>query len=251
VVQLCGPGERTFLTALDLQTGETLWETPEPGGSSADGQPWVGAWGTPVIVQVDGQQQILCGLPTRVAAFDPENGSVVWSVEGVSSGQNDLIYTSPLVSGDLAVVMGGFNGPAFGTKLGGQGDVTETNRLWRVQRNPQRIGSGVVIGKHVFMANADDPGSIQCINIETGDVLWEERRTPDGPHWGSVVLADGRLYVTGQKGITRVFKPNPERYEVLAENDLGENSNSTPAISDGEIFLRTFRHLYCIAERTP
>ncbi len=249
VIHLCGPGERTFMTALNLKTGETLWETPEPGGSASEGKRYVGSWATPVIIQVDGRDQILCGLPTRAAAYDPESGEVLWWVDGVSSGAHDLVYTSPMLGDGIAVIMGGFNGPAFGTRLGGAGDVTSTNRLWRVERNPQRIGSGVVIGKHLFMANADSGLALQCIDIETGDVLWQEHRTSEGSHWGSVVLAGGNLYVTGQNGITRVFKPNPEKHEVVAENTLGENSNSTPAISDGEIFLRTFRRLYCISEK--
>ncbi len=248
VIHLCGPGERTFMAAFDLETGDTLWETPEPGGESTEKRPYVGSWSTPVVVSIDGRDQILCGLPTRAAAYDPQDGTVLWHVDGVS-GNDHLVYTSPMVGGDVALILGGFGGPGIGLKLGGSGDVTESNRLWRVPRNPQRIGSGVVIGKHLFMANADNEGSIQCIDIETGDVAWQERRTSEGPHWGSVVLAGGHLYVTGQKGITRVFKPNPEQYEVVAENDLGENSNSTPAVSDGEIFLRTFKHLYCVASQ--
>jgi outer membrane protein assembly factor BamB len=248
VIHLCGPGERTFMAAFDLKNGATLWETPEPGGESTEKRPYVGSWATPVVISIDGRDQILCGLPTRAAAYDPEDGKVLWHVDGVS-GNDHLVYTSPMVGGDVALILGGFGGPGIGLRLGGSGDVTESNRLWRVPRNPQRIGSGVVIGKHLFMANADNEGSIQCIDIETGDVVWQERRTSEGSHWGSVVLAGGHLYVTGQKGITRVFKPNPEQYEVVAENDLGENSNSTPAVSDGEIFLRTFKHLYCVASQ--
>ena len=67
-------------------------------------------------------------------------------------------------------------------------------------------------------------------------------------NWGSIVLAAGRLYVTSRSGVTTVFGPNPHRFELLAINDLGEPSNATPAISDGQIFLRTDGHLYCIAE---
>jgi outer membrane protein assembly factor BamB len=63
-----------------------------------------------------------------------------------------------------------------------------------------------------------------------------------------VVMAVGWLYVTSRKGVTTVFRPDPAKLEVLAMNDLGEPSNATPAISDGQIFLRTDGHLYCIAE---
>jgi outer membrane protein assembly factor BamB len=67
-----------------------------------------------------------------------------------------------------------------------------------------------------------------------------------GIHWGSIVAAGGKLFVTNQNGMTQVFSPNPEKFELLASNDLGEPSNSTPAISDGRIYLRTFEHLYAI-----
>ena len=85
---------------------------------------------------------------------------------------------------------------------------------------------------------------MECV---TGKVLWTER-LEGGESCGSVVLAAGRLYVTSRRGITSVFRPDPEKCEVLAMNDLGEPSNATPAISDAQIFLRTDKHLYCIAE---
>jgi outer membrane protein assembly factor BamB len=111
-----------------------------------------------------------------------------------------------------------------------------------------RIGSGVVIDRVIYMANADSAGSIQCLDLETGAERWNARRTSDGPHWGSLVETHGILYVTGQHGITRVMKANPDEYELLAENDLGEQSNSTPALSNGEIFLRTWEALYCVSK---
>ena len=72
---------------------------------------------------------------------------------------------------------------------------------------------------------------------------------PGGGSWGSIIFADGRLYVTNQKGNTIVFAPNPNRYEKLAVNTLGEPSNSTPAVADGQIFLRTSKALYCIEKK--
>ena len=80
-----------------------------------------------------------------------------------------------------------------------------------------------------------------------GKILWTER-LEGGESWESVVLAGGRLYVTSRRGVTSVFRPDPEKFELLAMNDLGEPSNTTPAISEGQIFLRTVGHLYCIAE---
>ena len=249
VIQLCGPGERTFLIALDLETGETVWETPEPGGSNAADY-YVGSWCTPVMADVGGNPEVLCAMPTRVAAYSPKSGQLLWTIGGVSSDRGDLAYASPVVSEGVAVQTGGFGGPALAFKLGGRGDMTLPNRLWHSgwgHGSPQRIGSGVIVDGHIYLANADDRGSIECLNVETGEQTWRVPQTGDGPHWGSIVFADGRLYVSGQKGVTRVFAANPEEHELLAENDLGEQTNSTPAVSDGDIFLRTFGHIYCIS----
>ncbi len=251
VLMNCGPGARTFLIALNKATGETVWQTDEPGGNSGDDKDavsgkaiWKGSWSTPVIAQIDGRDQVLVSYPQRLKAYDPATGKVLWWIDGLG----DLVYTSPVIGDGLGVVLGGFHGPAIGFKTGGEGDLTETNRLWRqAQRNPQRIGSGVVIGKHLFVANAN-PAAAQCLDLETGKELWQAR-LPTGEIWGSVVLAQGRLYVTNPEGKTYVFAPNPEKFELLATNELGESTNSTPAISDGQIFLRTFQAVYCIDDR--
>jgi hypothetical protein len=103
----------------------------------------------------------------------------------------------------------------------------------------------VAVDGLVYIVNAG-PGTAQCIEGHSGKVLWTER-LEGGESWGSLVMAAGRLYVTSRRGITSVFRPNREKLEILAANDLGEPSNATPAISDGQIFLRTDKHLYCIA----
>jgi len=249
VIQLCGPGERQFLTALDLTTGETLWEVSEPGGSASEKGKYIGSWASPLIVSVDGRDQVLCGLPSRVIACDPDTGDILWSVTGIEGDRGSLMYTTPLFSDRHGIALGGFGGPAIGFQLGGEGDTTEQHRLWREvgqPRNPQRIGSGIILGDVFYIANADDQGSIECRDVQTGRQRWELRRTNDGPHWASLLLADGRLYATGQKGVTRVFAANPDQYEEVAVNDLGEQIHATPAISNGEIFIRTWDALYCI-----
>jgi len=241
-----GPGVQTFLAAMDLKTGDLLWKRDEPGGLDATDKRMVGSWSTPVVIKADGREQILCSMPTRVVACDPGTGAVLWSCGGLAHEKTDLVYASPLVSHGIGVAFTGWvNGPTIGFRLGGSGDVTATNRLW-LEKQPQRIGSGVVVDGRVYIVNAG-PGTAQCIDCQTGKVLWTER-LDGGESWGSLVLAADRLYVTSRKGVTSVFRPNPEKLELLAMNDLGEPSNATPAISDGQIFLRTDQHLYCIAE---
>ena len=241
-----GPGERAFLAALDLKTGKLLWKYDEPGGPKTLLKGNWGTWCTPIVAKVGGNDQILCTMLTQLVACDPKTGARLWFLGGFVDEKVALIYPSPVVSGEIGVAFTGWvNGPTFGFKLGGSGDVTASNRLW-LDRQTQRIGSGVVVDGFVYIVNAG-PGTAQCMECQTGKIRWTER-LEGGESWGSVVMAAGRLYVTSRKGVTTVFRPDPEKFELLAMNDLGEPSNATPAISDGQILLRTDGHLYCIAE---
>ncbi len=246
----CGPGtKRSFVTGIDLATGRTLWETDEPflgdGNKNGSGN-YMGSWTTPVIAEVAGQDQVICTMSTRLNGYDPASGRIVWTCDGIRGPKGDLAYSSPMIRGELCVAIGGFNGPGIGLRLGGSGNVTDTRRIWGNEQNPQSIGTGVFIGKYVYRSNAGRPSVVDCMEAETGVVTW--KGPAGGSSWSSIVAAAGNLYLTNQEGTTLVFKPNPERFEAVAVNALREPSNSTLAISDGEIFIRTFEHLYCIAE---
>jgi outer membrane protein assembly factor BamB len=238
----CGPGERTFLLALDKRTGKDVWKADEPGGKSGLKGPgeWVGSWSTPRVVRVRGRDQFLMSWPTAVKAYDPRTGAVLWTCGGLGR----LVYTSPLATPEVVVAMSGFHGPALAVRTGGQGDVTRTHRLWHhTRKNPQRIGSGVILGEYLYVANAG-PGTVQCIELRTGEDRWGGRRL-GGAFWASLVLADGRLYATDQEGDTYVLAARPE-FALLGRNRLGEPTNASPAVSGGALFLRTHEHLWCV-----
>ena len=243
IINNCGPGDRTFLVALNKQTGEQAWRTDEPGGKSGPDKPWIGSWSTPVVADVAGRDQILVGYPHHVKAYDPSTGKVLWQCDGLGN----LFYTDILVGKNSAVAMGGFHGPAIGFKLGGSGNVTQENRLWRVERNPQRIGTGVILGDRIFMANEN--GVAECLDTASGEQRWKARLPVNGRTWSSLVFAAGRLYATTQDGQTFVFAADPDRLEVLSTNQIGEHTNSTLAISENQVFLRTYKALYCIEDR--
>jgi outer membrane protein assembly factor BamB len=237
----CGPGERQFLLAVNKADGKTVWEHPEPGGSAgADGN-WIGSWTTPLIARVGDHDELILGVPEKVKGFDPKTGTESWSCAGLGK----LVYTSPVISADgVVVAMGGFHGPALAVKAGGKGDVTKTNRLWQhTTKNPQRIGSPVLVGEHAYILN--EQGLAQCLDVHTGEDLWKKDGVSKTPTWGSMVSAAGRLYVTDQAGDTYVLAASP-RFDLLAKNSLEETVMATPAIAGGEIFIRTHQHLWCI-----
>ena len=248
IILNCGPGERSFVVAVDGRTGEVLWKTEEPGGAdnqSAETGTWIGSWSTPRIAKVDGGDQVLLAMARHVNAYDPQTGKILWTC----GGTGDLAYTDIMLGDDagkpIGVAMAGYGGAAIGFKIGGRGDVTATNRLWQSSgRNPQRIGTGVVVGHDLYIAN--EP-YIACMDMTTGEERWKHAE-PGQTFWGSVVGAGDRLYVTSQKGTTFVFAADPTQYRPLAANALGGPSNSTPALVGKQVFLRTAKGLYCVEE---
>jgi outer membrane protein assembly factor BamB len=246
-----GPGERTFLIALNAATGETLWQHDEPGGNSGQavagqkrGQ-WLGSWSDPLLCNAGTRQELLMSYPGRLCALDPNSGSELWTCAGL----NALIYTSPLHAEGTAVAMGGFSGMALAVKTGSKGDVT-TQRLWYNKKSPQRIGSGAIYQGHIYIHN--DPGTLMCMELTTGRELWSNRIKANGrsgTNWSSVMIANGLGYTVNQGGDCVVFKADPLRCEVVAVNPLGEHSNSSVSASQGQLFIRTAAHLWCVGKQ--
>jgi outer membrane protein assembly factor BamB len=246
VILNCGPGENTFLLAMNKKTGEDVWKAPEPKGASGldEGEKkgeWIGSWSTPLL-QLKEKDQLLMSWPEVLKAYDPKTGEVLWSCKGLTK----LVYTSPVANSDVVVAMSGYHGSAIAVKTRGKGDVTTTHRLWHhSKRNPQRIGSGIIVGDHLYMVNAEN-GIAQCFELPSGKNLWEGKDRLGVAHWGSLVLADGIFYATDQDGNTFLFEAKPE-LKVIRKNSLGEHVNASLAISDGEIFIRSYQHLWCIS----
>jgi len=246
-----GPGERTFLIALNKRNGETNWQKDEPGGDSGEKKPghdkpeWIGSWSTPIVIAVDGHEELIMTFPKRVAAFNPKTGQELWTCRGL----NPLVYTSPLYADGIVVAMGGFSGSSLAVRPGGSGDVTETRRLWHIPKTKQRIGSGVLSGGHIYILN--DPGVAECFELQTGKLVWEERLKGPGAKsdsWSSMVLAHDRVYAVNQSGDAFVLKASP-KFELLATNSLRETTMSSLAMSDGDVFVRTYKALWCIAQK--
>jgi outer membrane protein assembly factor BamB len=237
-----GPGLNAFVVALDKQTGGEAWRREFPGQTSTKAGDYRGSWSTPVIHREGDRDVLFLSLPNTLWAVEPRTGQDIWSCGGLG----DLVYSSPLISGDIVVSMSGFGGPALAVKTGGSGDVTETHRLWRhvMPKPPQRVGSGVVVDGHIYIHN--EPYA-SCIVVPTGDEKWQERLA--GRSWCSMAHVAGRLYVSNEAGTTYVLEPTPEACKILTENKLGELTRASPAYSDGQIFIRTHENLYCIENK--
>lgn len=242
-----GPGERQFVCALDRKTGNTLWQTDEPGGAE-DKSPvtkgWLGSWSTPRVVDVAGKEQVWVFQSGAVKAYDPKSGQILWTVDGAGPlAYSDVYVSPPQPDGSrLGMAIAGYGGAGIGFKVTADG----ATRLWQNrEKHPQRIGTGVLLGKHVIVPNEPYIG---CYELETGKEVWRQQFAGER-FWGSIIQVGERLYVTSQKGTTFVFAADPTAYKPIAQNALGEASNSTPAVSDGQLFIRTARHLWCVAKK--
>lgn len=244
VVLNSGPGKQVFVAAFDVQTGDTLWKHDEPvegdGEHNADNK-YMGTWSTPVPMQTEGRDIAVVALHKRIVAFDVDSGEIHWFFP-VDSDRGDLAYSSPIINGKRCVFNAGFSGPAMAFEIDGQGDITD-KQIWNVKSNPQSIGTGIVVDGYWYRPGAG-PNLIECLDLKTGQAIWKERSK--GAFWGSIALAGEVAYVTDQRGSTIVFRPSPDRFIKLAENQLGDGCNATPALADGAIYVRTDEKLWCI-----
>lgn len=207
-----------------------------------------GSWSTPIVINNGTRDELVAVFPNRVVAYDPGTGKQFWLSKGIGS----TIYTTPLWSdGTLVAMSGGMSGAsAIAVKSGGDGDVTESQRVWRLERIKGRIGSGVIHDGHIYSVN--DNGMAECADLKTGKTVWEERlpaKGTKGGSWSSVLLANGRLYIPNQSGDVIVLQAAP-KFEVVRVNSIGiEPTNASLAASDGELFLRTDKALWCLGSK--
>lgn len=243
-----GPGTPSILYGLDRETGRTVWTSEETPINS----PVFGSWSTPVVVKSGDRDELVMPLPGEAIGgpgcfkgYDPTSGKKLWQIDGLGNE----VYAMPIVAAGGQVIVGvsGHNGPTLAIRPGGTGNATESHLLWRTEtKNPQRVGSGVIHEEHLFLADAN--GVLTCIRLKTGEPVYQERL--GGNLWGSILLADGKLYVSNLEGDTYVVRAGP-KFELLATNSVGEPTYAALAPAHGELFLRTHGHLYCIGDKSP
>jgi outer membrane protein assembly factor BamB len=227
--------ESGSLVALDKRTGKEVWKT---GGIRS-------SWNTPLLVPSQQPKELVVSIEGRLLGFDPNNGGPLWNADGIHR------YVCPsVVSHDDVVYAIGGGHTSLAVRIGGRGDVTQTHTLWRKQKG-SNVSSPVYHDGHLYWAS-DNGGYICCQNATDGETVYQERLEPRPDKiWSSGVLAGGSLYFVSQHTGTYVVAAKP-KFELVAHNvfaDDDSRTNASPAVSDGQIFLRTDRSLYCIGKK--
>ena len=234
-----GPGDRSFITGLDKKTGQAVWQNDITKPVLEYEGPF-GTYSTPVLVGEKGKEILVTTYPKRVVGLDPKTGKELWSCGGL----DQQVISSPVPGDGVVVAMGGFKGNSVAVKLGGEKDVTESHRLW--QNKTTFYTSGVIHEGHLYTMKT--AGIAVCVDLQTGKPVWEERLASaeaNNNTWSSMVLSDGKLYVPNQSGVTFVLKASP-KFELLATNSIGgELNNSSLALANGDVLMRTHKHLWC------
>jgi outer membrane protein assembly factor BamB len=135
--------------------------------------------------------------------------------------------------------------PLIAFRAGGRGDVSSSHKVWSTDQGPD-VPTPATDGRYLFILN--DRGVVWCRDAKTGAEIWGSQRVRPGTYSASPVIAGGHVYVVSEDGVTTVFEAGPQ-FKVVAENDLADYTLSSPAVSDGQIFLRTTKYLYCIGKR--
>jgi outer membrane protein assembly factor BamB len=245
-----GPGQGAKLISLDKKSGKTLWEYAEPSvdvkgrtdGFRGKEPGMICTYSTPILVRAAGRDELVMAFPRFVRGFDPKTGKELWSCDGL----NPLIYTSPMAADGVVVAMGGYFGNTVAVKTGGQGDVTESHRLWQTVRGKGGIGTGLIHEGRIY---SHAGGIVECLDLQTGQTLWSERLKSagaKGESWSSMVRAGELIYLLNQSGDCAVFRAG-KTFEQVGVNSLGsEMCNASLAPSDGDLFIRTHQHLWCV-----
>ena len=224
-------GKTSSIVAFDKATGEIRWEAKRPETGFAHS--------TPVIVEVAGKPQMLVSASGAIQGLDPANGKILWWCAAPGDA------SSPAFGEGVVFSDSGRGGKAVCVDPTGAGDVTKTHLKWTFPQIPEGLSSAIIAGGFVWRTN--NPETLKCIRLATGELAFSERLSGVSSWASPFATPDGRIYFASA-GKSYVLKVG-EKLEVLATNEIGEESRASAAVSDGRIFLRGDRHLYCIGKK--
>jgi outer membrane protein assembly factor BamB len=233
----------SYVMRINSKTGKTLWRVERPTDAIRESPD---SYTTPMLLRNGANLELVISGGDAVTGHDLATGKELWRGTGFNPGKdpNYRVVASPVVHGDFVYVPTRVK-PLQAFRAGGRGDITKSHLVFQFQNGPD-VPTPVTDGKYLYSVN--DRGIVYCLDARTGAQIYGGQRLKPGTYSASPVLADGKIYVTNEEGLTSVFRAGP-KFEILAENALNDYCLSSPAISDGQIFLRTTGHLYCIGTR--
>ncbi len=238
----CDTQDESFVLALDVETGDTLWRTPR------DELP---SWGTPTIYPDDKRPELITNGSNFIRGYNPLTGKELWRLGGSSK----ITAPTPVFADGVIIVASGRSPerPIFAIRPGASGDITLENDeksnasvIWsRTKRGPYMPTPLIYRGKVYTLGNS---GLFGCYELKTGEEHYYER-IPHRAHGfsGSPVAADSRIYLPGEDGLVFVVQAGTE-FKLLSTHKIGEPLMATPAISDGMLYLRGQKHLFAIGK---
>jgi outer membrane protein assembly factor BamB len=215
----------SYLLAVDPKTGKNRWRTDRDASVN---------WSSPLPAKVNGKTQVVVAGTYKVQGYALETGSELWTVAGLRM----QCIPSPVAQGDRVLAVSGRQGDTLAIRLDGD---RGADVVWKSPRGSPYVPSPVCYGGEYYLI--EDEGFATCLGLATGKVLWRERM--GGRYHASLVAGDGKVYYTSLEGVVSVVQAGP-KFKLLARNQMGEAIVASPAISDGEIFLRGEKHLFCI-----
>ncbi|MGC4002620.1 MAG: PQQ-like beta-propeller repeat protein [Pirellulales bacterium] len=222
-----------YLVALDRKTGETVWKTSRENKTRS--------YCTPIVREVEGRPLLMLSGSKCVAAFDPETGKRRWILDGPT----EQFVASPVYMNGLLYITGGFpDKHIIAIDPRGEGKLPESAVVWHhLRRGVSYVPSPVAVDDYFLITS--DEGIASCFDAANGKLLWQERM---GRHYsGSLIAAGGLVYATDDDGVTKILKPG-SKPEILATNKLEEEVYSSLAPSNGKIFIRGAKHLWCVGK---
>jgi outer membrane protein assembly factor BamB len=222
-----------WVIALDARTGDVRWKTERR-------KPFDQAYTTPLVISVNGRDQVISVGAYRAAAYDVGTGKEIWRVRYEEGFSN---VPRPVFGHGLVYITTGFFQPAvLAVRPDGAGDVTGTHVAWSMTRGAPFTPSPILVGDELYVIS--DLGVLSCVDAKSGKLHWQER--VGGNHSASPVFADGRIYFLSEEGVATVIAPGTT-FKRLADNELDGATLASMAVANGSIFIRSLTHLYRIA----
>ncbi len=236
VIVVCYSKGENFVVAVSQSDGHTAWKTACENPTQS--------YSAPLVREMAGRAQMVTPGNKGVTSYDPRTGKVLWFVDGLA---DDSVIT-PVYHAKAGLVLSCTSWPAkvlVAIKPDGEGNVTSSKVAWKTSEGAPYVPSPIAVGDWFFTSSFAGK-SAYCYEAATGEVLWKE---PMGLHHASPVTANGLVYFLNDEGVMHVVRAGP-KFDLVAKNELGEKTYASPALSGGQMFLRSFKYLYCIGKPT-